>query len=354
MTARATCRGAAALVALALATSAHAQPTPDGGVPAPDGGPAAVDGPRLVDVSPPQVSASAAPSELPLGETFTLFVEVVFDEQLTVNLPSTLDLAPLFDELRRTSRDEVRTDGTRKRIYQLELRAWELGDLTLPPIQVGYAAGGERSWVVTNAVPLRVVGVLGDADDKTALLDDAPPMTLRRRDWRWPLALAALVVVAAVVLLARRFRRRPQAATAMVAAPTRTARVRLPGSAERALAALAALEAAGTLGREPRVGYEELVVILRRFWNEQLGVGIRDRTSGELVTALGKTSLPAALVADSRRWLDRCDLVKYARVVPDAAAIAEDLGAARALVRAAVMPAPSPTAPASPLAEEGP
>lgn len=314
----------------------------------PDAGPVIVDGPALADVARPQASASAAPSQLQLGETLTLFVEVVFDERITVNLPSTLDLGDSFDELRRTSRDEVRSDGTRKRIYQLELRAWELGELQLPPIQIGYSAGAERSWVVTNPVPLRILGLLGDVDDKTALVGETPPMALRRRDWRWLLVGAVMLSLIVVGLVARWWRRRQPnpVATAIGPAPVRAARVRLSGAAERALAALTALEKAGTLASDPRAGYEQLVAILRRFWHEQFAVGIRDRTSAELLRVLRRTAMPASVLAASGRWLERCDLVKYAAAEPDAETRTADLAGARELVVAALAP-PSPASPSS-------
>lgn len=311
----------------------------------PDAGPVVVDGPSLVDVARPQASASVSPSQLQLGETCTLFVEVVFDDRVMVNLPSTLDLAPVFDELRRTSRDERRTDGTTKRTYQIELRAWELGELNLPPIQIGYAAGGQRSWVVTNSVPMRIVGLLGDVDDKTALIADTPPVSLRRRDWRLPLVAAVVLALIAVAGVAYWLRKRKPAVVVVPAAlPARAPRARLPGAAERALAALAALEKAGTMASEPRAGYEQAVAILRRFWHEQFGVGIRDRTSAELVRALGKTKMPGAALAASERWLAACDLVKYAAVEPDGEHVAGDLAGARGLVYAAVSAAPPATA----------
>jgi hypothetical protein len=339
---------ALALVAAAVGSAAAQQPgdldpappgpPPDAGAGAPDAGPPVVDGPSLVDVARPQASAYATPSQLQLGETLTLIVEVVFDDRVTVNIPSTLDLAPAFDELRRASHDERRRDGTTKRVYELELRAWELGDINLPPIQVGYAAGGQRSWVVTNPVPLRILGLLGDVDDKTALAPDTPPVSLRRRDWRWLLAAGVALAALAIALVAWRLRKRRPPVVEGAPAPVvaRPARLRLTGAAERALAALAALERDGALVREPRAGYERLVAILRTFWHDQFRVGIRDRTSGELVRALGKTPMPEAARAASGRWLERCDLVKFARAEPAAEDSAADLAAARELVHLAV------------------
>jgi hypothetical protein len=147
-----------------------------------------IDGPTLLGIGKPQVSAAASPTELRLGDKITLFVEVIFDESVAVALPAGLDLAPAFDELKRSSVDERRSDGTRKRVYQIQLQVWELGEFDLPPVQVTYSIGGESSWVVTNRVPLRVVGTIDAIDDPNALLgatpagaDQAPRLAMDRR-----------------------------------------------------------------------------------------------------------------------------------------------------------------------------
>ena len=169
-------RGRAGALAIAIVAAwvavAVAQVGPDAGVPddagaAGDAGPPriVIDGPTLLGIGKPQVSAAASPTELRLGDKITLFVEVIFDESVAVALPAGLDLAPAFDELKRSSVDERRSDGTRKRVYQIQLQVWELGEFDLPPVQVTYSIGGESSWVVTNRVPLRVVGTLLRAED---------------------------------------------------------------------------------------------------------------------------------------------------------------------------------------------
>ncbi len=313
---------------------------PDAGVAAapPDAGPVIIDGPDLLGLARPQVSAAAAPSRVRLGDTLTLFVDVIFDDKVTVHLPATLDLAPYFEETRRSSADEHRSDGTRKRIFQIQLRAWELGDLRIPPIQVGYTAGGQQSWVVTNTVPIEVVGSLADVDDKTALLGDTPPVQLRRRDWRGPIIGLVLVVVVVVGLVGWRYYRRPRpmSSTVAFAAPV-AVRARMTGPAERAMAALDELAAAGTLVSDPRTGYDEVVTIMRVFASEQFGVPILDRTTAELLRSLSR-AMPAPAHALAGRWFARCDLVKYAAERPGSDSSDRDLSAAREVIIAAVAP----------------
>ncbi|MBK9030910.1 MAG: hypothetical protein IPL61_06150 [Myxococcales bacterium] len=366
----------AAVLAL-VAPPATAQVGPDAGVPGDggvggDAGPTriVIDGPTLLGIGKPQVSASAAPTEMRLGDKFTLFVEVVFDEHVTVSVPSGLDLAPAFDELKRSTVDERRTDGTRKRVYQIQLQAWELGDLRLPPVQVTYSVGGDTSWVVTNEVPLRVVGSIDAIDDPNAFLGATPPVPVRRRDWRWIIALSAVGALAVGLgawLLIRRARRRaraavrrhdpvldaeplalldrdPTAATAaapppMSKAPTKVRRgavtwaerQRLGDAARRALAALDELERAGTLATDQPDGYRAMTGIVRTFLLDHLELPSRHRTSSELVRALAGRAVAAEAVAGVERWLAAADLVNFAAAV-DAGDGVEALADARELV----------------------
>lgn len=365
-------RALVAAVVLALAAPATAQPDLDAGVGVGDAGvtgdagPARIiiDGPTLLGIGKPQVSASAAPTELRLGDKLTLFVEVVFDEHVTVSVPAGLDLAPAFDELKRSSVDERRSDGTRKRTYQIQLQAWELGDVTLPPIQVTYSVGGDSSWVVTNEVPLRIVGSIDAIDDPNALLPETPPLPLVRRNWLWVYLGAALATIAVVALVAwvvaRRRRRRqplrparvladdaalpvaeavptdaavaPAALKAADAAPPRPPVVRwlatgpLTDAARRALAALDALERAGTLRTDQPAGYRTMVGIVRTYLLAEFALPSHHRTSGELVAALRRAPIAAAGLDGVAAWLRAADLVKFAAAVDaddGAAALAE-------------------------------
>jgi hypothetical protein len=325
-------RALAASLLLCLAT--HVAIAQDAG--APDAGGIIVDGPDLMGLARPQASAAAAPSRVRLGDTLTLFIEVVYDEKVTVNLPATLDLDPYFEETRRSSADERRTDGTRKRTFQVQVRAWELGDLRIPPIQVGYTASGQQSWVVTNSVPVEVVGSLSDVDDKTALLGDTPPVSLRSRDWRGPIAGAAALVVLVIALVAwRLLRKKPTLAPAVAFVAPVAFKMKMTGPAERALEAIDKLAAEGTCVSDPRIGYDELVGIMRTFASEQYGVPILDRTTDELMRSLTRM-MPKDAHTLARRWFARCDLVKYAAERPARDRSDYDLGGAREVVLATV------------------
>ena len=131
-----------------------------------------------IDVDAPEVSAAASPSELMLGSRFTLFVTAVYNAGVEVNLPAGLDLGDTFEIKKTTSEDHIRPDGKHSREWQLDVIAWDLGDLRIPGIPVTFTVNGHGGQVMTNSIPLRVNGVLGDADDPKLMRGNAPPVRL--------------------------------------------------------------------------------------------------------------------------------------------------------------------------------
>ncbi len=138
------------------------------------------------DIAAPQVSAAASPTEVRLGGKFTVFLTATYGEGVEVNIREPIELGGPLEVTRKVSEDRKAADGRHVREWQLEVIAWELGDLVVPPIAVTYTAFGRAGQVRSNTLRLRVTGVLGEeVDDPKALRDPAPPAELWRRDWFW-------------------------------------------------------------------------------------------------------------------------------------------------------------------------
>jgi hypothetical protein len=356
---------AVAVVAMAMAGMAMAQPSPDpggGGSGDPGAGSAKVeaDDPgvgsgsagdpgagsagsgsgsaRIIqlptDIAAPQVTAAASPTQLSLGGKFTVFIQATFGEGVEVNLREPIELGSIFEVTRKLSADRRAPDGRKTREWQLEVIAWELGDLVMPPITVTYTAFGRAGQVETNAIKLKVTGVLGDVvDDPKAIRDHAPPAELWRRDWFWVWigagAAAVIVVVVGFIVWRRRMRRHAVVLVGgYIAAPRRMD----PASA-RALEKLLAIEQAGVLDRddERKAGYTEMVEVIREYLAARYRVAITDLTTSELLARLARaTSAEECALVES--WLERCDIVKYGGLRATRADAKTALDDARALV----------------------
>ncbi len=282
----------------------------------------------------PEVSAAATPSDVELARRFVLVITSVHEVGVTVNLPSRIDLGPAFEEQRRTSTDSRSADGKQIRQWQLEVIAWELGELMIPPVQVTFVRGGKASAVMTNAVPVRVTGALGDVVESTQPRELAAPLPLWRRTWLWlALAVGLVVTVFAGLIVWRttRPRRRPRPSARFMAATPR-ARTRLSGPAEEALARLEAIDTSGMLARDRKVAYTEMVDVMRTFLGRQFDAALDDVTTGELRSWLASAGLGAAARLELSRWLDECDLVKFGGFAASVDEGRAHLGTARDLV----------------------
>lgn len=306
----------------------------------------------------PEVSAAASPSEVPIGSRFVLVITAAYDEGVTVNLPTRLDLGPAFEELRRTSTDKRRTDGKKVREWQIECLAWELGELQIPPVQVTFVRAGTADAMLTNAVPVRITGTLGDMVDTTQPRDHAAPLPLWKRTWLWVIVAAAALLLTCVVvglLIARSRRRR----TITVYVPVRTSgifrRPKLGGPAEDALARFEAIETSGMLARDRKVAYTEMIDVMQTFLGRQLGKDTDEMTLGELrdwLAALPAEKLVGARRLELSRWLGDCELVKFGGYPASVDEGRGRLASGRELVIAIAMPLEGAAPPAEPARQE--
>ena len=294
-------------------------------------------GPRIIqvptDLNAPNVNAAASPTEVRLGGKFTVFVTATFNVGVEVNLREPLDLGPAFEVTRRLSEDKPTGDGRTVREWQLEVIAWELGDLKVPPIAVTFTYGGKADQVMTNASNLRVTGVLGDViDDPKTMRGDAAPTDLLSRDWFWLyVAIGSVVGLGLLITLIaylRSRRRRVALVGGVIAVPRK-----FDTAGDRALHKLKEIEASGILERDDdrKRGYAEMVEVIREYIGSRYRVATLDLTTLELITKIAKlaSETEQELIL---RWLERCDIVKYGGLVATALDATKTLEEARALV----------------------
>lgn len=287
-----------------------------------------------LDAAAPTVRAAAAPTVVPLGGHFTLYVTATFGPGVNVNLREPIGLGPAFEIRRQVSEDHSTPDGRTTREWQLDVMPWEVGDLQVPPIVVTFTFTGQAGQVAANPVPLKIVGALGDiVDDPRAMRGLAPPAALSARDWLWiwiAAAAAAVVIVVAIALVwhGRRRRRAP------LASPYTGVRVpRTDMTADRALVQLQALERTGALARDAdrKAGYTEMVEIVRAYLGVRFHLAVLDLTSAELVARLAEAAHTDD-VARISAWLAGCDLVKYGALRATADEAGQALADARGVI----------------------
>lgn len=304
---------------------------------------------------PLTVTYDVTPLDPPLGHPFQLKFTVEIDDAPAT--PATgmgrvvVEWPDLAKELTKAlGESTVAVEPFRARSDQRELTAdarfFDSGTFTLPPLTVSLrgAPGVDEPVSVTFEGPQitvpSVLAALPPEDVKPLAGRDVLPLPLRAGDepgFPWlpvgaALAVLALLATAIALLLKRRAAVEP-------ATPPPP-----PPAHERALRALDAL-----LSRHlPEQGavepyFVELSEILRRYIEDRFGLRAPERTTEEFLAELrnsdaGRRALEAAQRDVLRGFLERADLVKFARDEPDLDVCAQAAGAARDFVRGTAAP----------------
>lgn len=265
-----------------------------------------------------------------VGDPVTVRLSVGHPEGWVVEWPDSFDVAP-FEVLHAGSAPPVAAadgDGLRS-TATLVVTSFELGELELPAIAVPVTApDGTARTLVTDPFRIGVESV--GLDESGDLRDIKGPLSLARSWWvvlLWAALAAVLFGGVAYYVYRRRRTEEPQSRPAVPRAPPRPFH-------EIALEALRALEKSALLERGQVKEYHvRISEIIRRYIEGQLEVPALELTTREVADGMRRAALGAPTAEAFRRFLERCDLVKFAKLRPESEDSRELMGRARELVR---------------------
>ena len=247
---------------------------------------------------------------LTVGDRMTMEVRVSHPAGSSVEWPDSVSLAPM-EILDAAALPPTSGEGGLYSTLHLTMTAFELGELEIPSFDVGVrSADGTVETLRTDRFGIEVVTV---GRDETGDI----------RDIRGPLWLSVgviqvgfwlLLIILVVVVSAWWFRRRKTRGDGAdhvdAGPPPRPAH-------EVALEAFAALEASSMLERGQVKEYHiEVSDILRRYVEGHFQVHALEMTTWEVLSGLEGVGVDESTRGDFRRFLDQCDMVKFAKVRP--------------------------------------
>ena len=211
---------------------------------------------------------------------------------------------------------EPAVPGSTTRVWSGTIAVYQLGAITVPPIDVPIAKGGAPGSVATEPLSLEIEGTLPaetSGEKPPDLIDLKPPASIPPDYGPLKRALVAFAFLLAAAGAAWWLWRRYAAKLAAVSAPVDPFR-RLPPHVwvyeelEKLLAR--------RLAEEGRTGlfYDELTRIVKQYLEGRYRVDLLERTTSEVPGALQHAGAPTDAGFLARALLETGDRVKFARV----------------------------------------
>ncbi|HBA60025.1 MAG TPA: hypothetical protein DCZ92_04245 [Elusimicrobia bacterium] len=251
--------------------------------------------------------------KLKLADTFIVKVEASFPQHYSLR-PDTAALdTGSFELLSFTKTGESAKDGLKTENFDIKAQAFSLGVSTFPEVAWALYANGEAS---AKAASPQFLLTIDPAFEKTGkdegIRDIYPPIAFV--PWLWVI-LGALAAALVLYLLYRKYRARG----VLVAAARAWTDGRSPY--QRARDRLDRLEASPLAAKSlPKEFYIGLTSILRLYLGEEFLIDAELMTTADLARELKKTGADIKTTLRTREFLQKADLVKFAKLIPESAA----------------------------------
>ncbi len=293
--------------------------------------------PALPPALMPKLHSSVSPTTgLHTGDLVTLKIAAVAKPGIDLAVPEQA-LAP-FEVLDRRS-TVVAVEGGRRYNFELDLLILEPGKHTLPALSVRVVGPkGELAELQTRATTVTVTSRLAN-EPNAQPRPVTKPVVVMQDDYTLAYAGAGVLTVAliiAITILVQRWLARRPKAVAPPPPPRPAWDVAIEKLEELRKRKDALLEA--ERGEEIVDGVSE---VMREYLGRRYGFDGLESTSDEILTRLEGLRPHHLSLSGVQLLLAQCDLVKFARLPPDAAQCDDLFDGVQGLVRATT---PSPTA----------
>ncbi len=262
--------------------------------------------------------AKAPPAaRIPLAAPFGFKVEASLPENFFLKPDTATASNSEFEVLSFTKTAGEKRDGRKTETFEIKARAFALGVSTFPAITWDLRGEGipEGTTVKTSTFTVEITPLFKTKEGE-GIRDIYQPF--RYFPWLWLLLLAAALGLGAWLFFSRK---KPAGAAGRPAwadtrSPYQRARDRL-GKLEKA-----PLAASGKL----KEYYTGLIAILRFYLAEEFSIDAAQMTTTDLGRELKKTGADIKTALKAREFMQKADLVKFARLKPgDAAGDSEEL-----------------------------
>lgn len=278
-----------------------------------------------------EATAHVDKSEITIGDKIQLGIRVKFTGDIAIQFPEFNQQLGVFTvketNVSEGSKSEEDGYSTTERNYVLS--SYEIGSQTIPPLKIKYKGKQGEGEVVTNEIPVDVKGVLkegeiaGDIKDILAPVD--VPISFKRLV-PWVCAGFGVFLLSGIIywLINKRKRGQERREQEFIKrAPHEVAYELLERLSKEDLIAKGLI----------KEYYYRITDILRHYIEDRFGLLAPERTTEEFLTEMAHTNkLENIHKLSIQDFLERCDMVKYAKYGPSKIEIQETYDAAKRLI----------------------
>jgi hypothetical protein len=260
-----------------------------------------------------QFAAQVVNERITVGDMIEIRVRTDSDSSIELAEPDlSIDLGEfeLLDARIEPTKESTGRESAATLVIQIT--TFQTGDLEVPSIPVKYSVSGTDEIFTgsTKPIPIQVESVL--PEDAQDILDIKPPLEIPR-NWLPIVLLSILIaalVIAATLLLRRYLKKRQQGQKLPPAKPALPPHV-------TAYQALEQLRKSKLLERgQLQQFYVRVSEVIRRYFEERFRIDALEMSTPEVLRDLSGIGASGETMSLFREFLDRCDLVKFAKFVP--------------------------------------
>ena len=256
-----------------------------------------------------RVKTTASPLKATMGDEITLLLRVETPEGFAVSPPSAKSRVEPFELKSIVALPVIKKDAQAIQVFKLTLAAFDLGELTIPPIVLNFkTTSGRMDSVVSDPVKIKIIPTANHPKDKDDIRPIKDPVSFGRAMIKSVILGVIVLLVSGLLVVKIILRRRHRSPLDPES---------LKPAHERVLLELKRLNDKNFLSAgKTKEHYSELSDILRRYIERRFSVEALEFTTSEILKALKIKDLDKSVAEKMKEVLDQADLVKFAKFSP--------------------------------------
>ena len=272
--------------------------------------------------------SSVDKKEIYVGDPILYSVEVVYNpkEVEVGNYEAETNWAPF--ELKESKPKQLLADaeGKKKIIYSFELMSFEFGELSIKPLKINFLYKGEKRQTQTDVVNVKVKRLISSSGEKADIRNIKPPLGIPAP---FPYLVAGILsILILLIILYLLYKKHHQKSIVET-----ISQELLRPCDEVALEEIEALLATWLLEqKEYKQFFTKLSEIIRVYVSRRYKIAALDMTSFEICDIMKNINMAGNIMELLAEFFNICDLVKFAKYIPERPEINETIDKAREII----------------------